>query len=90
MPGTRAGTGQPISFQCSKCRLENGRIRITGIGRRRGYLDEIELTGKTRPVKHNRESERMTSTHRQYRCKNCGHVGWSRHCDLERLEKRIK
>ncbi len=77
MPGTNAGTGQPISFRCAKCRLRAG---SPPRDYRYGY--DVTLTGKERDLGHS--SVRMTRTSRQYTCRYCGHVGWSRHFDLTR------
>jgi hypothetical protein len=53
-------------------------------GKPSGYCDAVELTGRRKPfpicgIRHG-------MINRQYRCLDCGHVGWSRHIDLERLE----
>jgi hypothetical protein len=70
MPGTNAGTGQPIVFKCSACR---------------GWPVDVELTGRSKPVKTNKPGPRMTRTALEYRCA-CGHVGWSRHKSLARIK----
>lgn len=77
MPGTNAGTGQPLTLRCGKCRRWRG-------GHREGT--NLEATGKLRPAEH--RGVRQTNRLIQYRCKDCGHVGWSQHIDAERLYQR--
>lgn len=77
MPGSNAGTGQPISFRCSQCRRSKYR-RMEG----HGSVFRVQLTGKKRELK--RGGVRSSYHSRQYVCADCGHVGWSRHKDLER------
>jgi hypothetical protein len=53
-------------------------------GKGSGYCDAVTLTGRRKPfptcgIRHG-------MINREYRCSDCGHVGWSRHTDLERLE----
>jgi len=50
-----------------------------------GHLRDIELTGRRRKRKPKRGSApglRSDSYAREYRCRSCGHVGWSKHMDL--------
>ncbi|KKK77995.1 hypothetical protein LCGC14_2848020, partial [marine sediment metagenome] len=50
MPGSNAGTGQPIGFQCSQCRKKNDAIyRDPYKGPRTGF--RVTLTGKKRRCK---------------------------------------
>jgi hypothetical protein len=84
--GSNAGTGQPITFQCSQCRKKNDSIfRRPYLGPRTGF--RVKLTGKKRPCKQGNAGGRNSRHRRQYECLDCGHVGWSRHIDLERQEK---
>lgn len=85
MPGTNAGTGQPISFRCSQCRLVEG-----AYGRRseRGWIGRVKLTGRHRAARYGNARGRNSTKRREYECLDCRHVGWSRHTDLERLEAR--
>lgn len=85
MPGTNAGTGRPISFRCSQCRRIEG---ATGPRTARGWIDRVELTGRTRKTKPGTAGSRNSLHRREYRCLDCGHVGWSRHIDLEYKEQR--
>lgn len=73
MAGTKAGTGQPIFFRCSRCRRDRGPSF--------GWRDHVRLTGKVRHV--GTFAPRMMDAAVQYECRDCGHVGWSRHFDLE-------
>jgi len=73
MPGTNAGTGQPIWFRCARCR----RVRDA----RREYT----LTGWWRERLHS--SVRVAAAEVEYKC-GCGHVGRSRHIDLVRRAVR--
>jgi predicted RNA-binding Zn-ribbon protein involved in translation (DUF1610 family) len=78
MPGTNAGTGQPLTLRCAKCRKSDVRR-----GTSRGT--NLEATGRLRPVTH--RGVRQTNRKIQYRCRDCGHVGWTQHIDAERLFK---
>lgn len=96
MPGTNAGTGSPISFRCSACRRLASRSKEPVFRPRRGCVggtywretyhggrrDRVALTGRTRNF--GTRGARMSATAREYRCLDCGHVGWSRHVDLGR------
>lgn len=78
MPGTNAGTGQPITFQCPMWRRQP-------YGRRT-VRHQVKLTGRKR--KRSRCTRgRMTKFLREFVCLDCGHLGWSAHVDLERMER---
>lgn len=80
------GTGSPIAFQCSACRRSKGfGDRFDRMeGSRRGRADRVELTGRMSASKTKlRSYARQTAISREYRCLDCGHVGWSTHVDLE-------
>jgi hypothetical protein len=53
-----------------------------------GDVSRVELTGATREINDGRSFGRSSNTRRQYRCLDCGHVGWSRHADLKRKAER--
>lgn len=82
MPGTNAGTGQPITLKCSQCRKTRWR------------RSDLEATGRTKPVPRKRWGSqigvRQTNRLIEYRCLTCSHVGWSQHVDGERLLRRVK
>jgi len=84
MPETNAGTGYPLTLRCAKCKTARHwwyRWSYT-----RGL--NLEATGKTRPAKR-RNARRQTDRKIQYRCLDCGHVGWTQHIDAERLLRRV-
>lgn len=89
------GTGQPLWFRCSQCRLRHGTNEYfeRKHGERSptqslGFIDRVRLTGRTKPTGHHRGNGRSTNTQREYRCLDCGHVGWSCHVDLVAVEAR--
>jgi predicted RNA-binding Zn-ribbon protein involved in translation (DUF1610 family) len=84
MPGTNAGTGQPLTLRCSKCKKHRDYGRH-GSGRT-GDGTNLIATGRFRAVTH--KSIRQTNRKIQYRCKDCGFVGWTQHIDAERLVRR--
>jgi len=79
MPGTNGGTGQPYYFVCAKCRT----WRRAFMGTTRGM--NLEATGRWRPRRDGRGGSRIGSKFVEYRCKDCGHVGWSKHKEAERM-----
>lgn len=87
MPGS-TGTGHPITFKCPKC------IRQFGwrSGPRRGY--NYEVTGKVRPLTTAQQGYgglRVVRFRVQFKCLDCGHVGWSRHRDVAcKLQQRFQ
>lgn len=84
MPGTNAGTGQPIYFRCTECRIRRGRWNVPWCSWNQSK--GVVLTGRKRDA--GRASIRMDYFAREYRCLDCGHVGWSRHIDLKHMEER--
>jgi hypothetical protein len=83
MPGTNAGTGRPLNFQCSKCRLKNLSRERWGT-KRTGFINEVKVLGPRRKAPVGNAGMRNSRFKFQYECRACGHVGWSRHVDLER------
>lgn len=83
MPGTNAGTGQPITFRCTKCRRRASRsdCERRGTSGRGGFADDCELTGRERAYTGGNRGW-FDMVIREYRCTTCGHVGWSRHPHL--------
>ena len=81
MSGTNGGTGQPIWFCCSECRK-------TRDGRTNGGPYDAILTGRTRKAPQGNTRGRNSSFRFEYHCQYCGHVGWSRHVDLEDVFKK--
>jgi hypothetical protein len=88
MPGTNAGTGNPISFRCYQCRrmgllhrLPSGTLVYRSD---QGRVNRVVLTGRKRATGHGR-GYRKSDFVREYLCLDCGHFGWSNHADLEHL-----
>lgn len=73
MPGTNAGTGQPIVFRCARCRR-------TGVTHH-----NYSLTGQWKALKGS--NDRTASVSIEYKCE-CKHQGWSRHIDIARRAVR--
>jgi len=74
------GSGNPLVFRCSRCRRRHADYGP------HGRVHRVTLTGRERP---NRAiigriacSPRMDAVIREYRCQDCGHVGWSAHIGL--------
>lgn len=67
------GTGHPLTFRCSKCKVCRGDDSKRGTnwfatGRVRGGAIPAQLLS------------RVSSRHKaEYQCRACGHVGWSGH-----------
>jgi hypothetical protein len=90
-PGMNNGTGQPITFQCSKCRKFKGRWNDKLTQEKLGHLgrvDRVTLTGKKWP-RDNAYGARNDSWAREYVCDDCGHKGSSRHVDLKYKEEKL-
>lgn len=84
MPGTNAGTGRPLTFQCAICRRSR---YCRGLFMAHRCRHTQVRTGRTRPLtrqQQGRGGPRVLQHRVEYRCE-CGHVGWSRHVDVERL-----
>lgn len=75
MPGTNAGTGQPIALKCSQCKKGCGGPRIGNLMR----------TGRQRPYKPRAALGRITRIAHECRCLDCGHTGWYAHGHARRL-----
>lgn len=77
MPGTNAGTGQPISLKCSQCRQRPDWRTNPGTG-------ELARTGRRRPRRMSsgrRGHLRIGDVAYECVCLVCGHVGWYCHND---------
>lgn len=76
-----AGPGSPLAFFCSACRRRSG----WSVARRAGY--DVVRTGRTRKHRSKFGSARgvrSLGVAHEYRCRSCGHIGWSAHVDMER------
>ena len=75
--GANNGTGIPMFFACAMARRER-----SSAGRERHV---VELTGRSK-VAARKGGIRNAARSREYKCA-CGHIGWSRHIDLEHRAK---
>jgi len=80
-------------LRCYKCkvhRLGSIHARESGDTRYR-HGTNLVATGKVRKLWGKDKTHggvRLMGFKAQYRCEDCGHVGWSRHCDMARRLKR--
>lgn len=74
------GTGIPLALRCAKCK-----VGTTRRSARRGM--NLETTGRFVRAASDGFG-RLSALKVQYRCRDCGHVGWSRHMDAERLLRK--
>lgn len=76
------GTGVPITFGCAKCRLSRAPYEGS-----RSVIAPVTRTGRTKklskPQRTNGPPRTLRERH-EYRCTQCGHVGWTRHVDILR------
>jgi hypothetical protein len=77
-----AGPGSPLTFYCTMCR-RMGRHRYTN-------QRKIVRTGRTRPKRNGAMGVRSLNTEHEYRCRRCGHLGWSCHTDIVDFPLREK
>lgn len=80
------GTGSPIAAGCAKCRRQWHGLWRSGSSNWPGQATRLELTGRTRPYRvkpRTTPGPRHGGTAREYRCLDCGHVGWSAHSDVK-------
>jgi hypothetical protein len=82
------GVGIPITLKCSKCKLSRVKTIDDPYGiNTSAEMGDLVQTGRRRPLygpARNRGGQRLLSDQRQYRCKKCGFVGWTRHKDILR------
>lgn len=78
--GANNGTGWPLFFWCAACKKKPGWNK--------NHHDtpgwKVVRTGRTRPYSGGNRGARGLDTFHEYRCTDCGHVGWSRHVDIAR------
>jgi hypothetical protein len=79
----------PIVFRCSACRHRHARrFRSADLSQANtGMANQVTLTGRTRKRRRT-GGHRSSAVAREYRCQDCGHVGWAAHRDLDRLAAR--
>lgn len=83
MAGSNAGTGHPLTLRCTRCK----RYRDYKDPAQRDKGCHLEATGRTRP-RERLGGARTTNRKIEYRCLDCGHVGWTIHVWAERLFER--
>jgi hypothetical protein len=49
-----------------------------------GVEHDVVRTGRTRPNASNLRGPRTLDVVVEFRCKTCGHQGWTKHVDIER------
>ena len=75
-----AYAGQPLSFRCSKCKKGYDHKREHNCGM------NIHTTGKLRKQAPGGMNYHHWPHHAyQYKCLDCGHIGWSRHPSVQRI-----
>ncbi len=48
-----------------------------------GRAHDVKLTGRRKEINDGMARNRSSNYRYEYRCGNCGYIGWSRHVDLE-------
>ena len=72
--------GQPNKFQCSVCRRKKPwRPEDDPEAYNRGLIHRVTLTGRSKAIYDGKASGRSANTRFEYKCNDCGHVGWTRH-----------
>ncbi len=74
-----SGTGSPLNFRCWYCRRQE---TCQDFKSDRGWGNRVVRTGFSKMT--GRGSPRHNDLALQYRCLDCGHVGYSKHKDLAR------
>lgn len=88
MPGTNAGTGYPLTLRCGKCKVG---INFRDFHELQYRGTNLEATGRTRPLTRQQQGRcgfGALQYRVEYRCLDCGHVGWTRHVQGAVLLKR--
>lgn len=78
--GSNGGSGYPNTLRCTKCKTgSDWKKRPTGLGTR------LVRTGRVKPLAKSQEgygNARAIHERVEYRCLDCGHVGWTRMSDI--------
>ena len=77
MSGSNAGTGQPLTLKCSRCKLLRN-----AFGSARG--GKLVRTGRSKPAR-SRSHIRIGRMAYECECLECGHVGWYAHKQAEKM-----
>lgn len=74
--GASSGPGFPLTLRCAKCK---------GVDNGRGY--KLRATGRMRRRHPSERSQgiRQIAGIAEYECLECGHKGWSKHGQMQRL-----
>lgn len=86
MPGTTTGTGNPLTFRCSKCKV--GREWDSVLTEHVQKGTNVKSTGFRRMRLGGRGPRVDRRYVYEYECLDCGHKGWSRHEQVKRLWER--
>jgi hypothetical protein len=87
MGGKNSGTGWPHDLRCSACKRSTNNWKQPS---RVGF--NLEATGHVRNWSARGRvalGARGMGYQVEYRCRDCGHIGWTRHIDARRLLKRL-
>ena len=89
--GRSSGAGFPLTLRCYACKRKYS--YSLSLGRRRDTGTHLESTGRTRRGRYPRghiHGIRQTDRQIEYRCLDCGHIGWTQHSDGEALLSRFQ
>lgn len=77
------GTGSPLTFRCAKCKVGRDWRNHDHAG------ENVEATGRVKPLTPRQfgvgRGIRSLRYRAEYRCLDCGHVGWSSHETMKGL-----
>lgn len=68
-----------IRFRCREC-AKPGHREAPDPGQPFGCVERVVLTGRQK--RHREAAGGPIDLSREYKCLDCGHVGWSSHADL--------
>lgn len=78
--GSNGGSGYPNTLRCTKCKTgSDWKRRPSGLG------TDLVRTGRTKPLAKSQQgygNRRALQERVEYRCLDCGHVGWTRMKDV--------
>jgi len=85
------GTGYPMTFRCAKCKRFANTWDMDRLDYAPTVGTNIEATGRKKPPQPGRGRfgyGDAPAPRLEYRCRDCGHVGWSTHEDVRRALRR--
>lgn len=75
----------PVTFRCSKCKVLANTWDPSSAGYNPSKGTNVHATGRTKaPGNPLRGMPSGTYTRHEYRCEDCGFVGWSTHWRFQR------